>query len=383
MFSALVCKAEDQIQVKPFAVQANTNGYVDIELINDGLKVSNIQFDLYMPDGIAVYTNSSGNLISSSIAVVAERTSYTYFDEEEEDDVTVNALSTLVRNFKEDGGVKYLAVACGGSSAVDGTSGAVLRLRYKVAENATPGVYPIIMKNILLASPTEESAKIAEAVSYVVVGEASDATLALEGTIPSFVNEALASETAIGTLDLTNVTASNGTFTYVDGRNVVAPTAEVKGNVAYKRTVSGDYASLCLPFDATVAAYTLDGIEGGYAKFSEVTTLTKNTPAIVTSNIDITAENVALGGAEAKAVTSGYYLKGGNFCSVNGSANIGAFRGWWDVPAGVKGFKLGEATAITTVSTDANEDVYNMQGVKMDKAQRGINIVGGKKLLVK
>lgn len=381
LFSALLCKAEDQIQVKPFAVQPNTNGYVDIELINDGLKVSNIQFDLYMPDGVAVYTNSSGNLISSSIATVPARTSYSYYDEEEEDDVNVTALGTVAKNFKVDGnGVKFLAVACGGQGAVQGTSGAVLSLRYKVADSATPGVYPIIMKNIILASPSEESVKITEAVSYVVVGNPTDAALTLEGNISSFVNEALASESAIGTLDLTKVTASNGTFTYVDGRKVVAPEAGVKGKVAYKREVSG-LASICLPFNAKVDAYTYTGMAGDFAKFDAVTSLDANTPAIVEGNIDIVAENATIGGVEGKTITSGYYLKGGKFCKVNGSAKIAPLRGCWDITAPVKGFKFNDADAILTVDANANEDIFNLNGVKLNKAQRGVNIIGGKKVM--
>jgi len=50
-----------------------------------------------------------------------------------------------------------------------------------------------------------------------------------------------------------------------------------------------------------------------------------------------------------------------------------------------------EATVVTgieTITTDeqqvkTNDNIYNMQGIRVQKAQKGLYIVGGKKIVVK
>ena len=75
----------------------------------------------------------------------------------------------------------------------------------------------------------------------------------------------------------------------------------------------------------------------------------------------------------------------------NGAAfENGAHKAYLLLPADtpVKGFRFDfdEATAITelTEKTEATEEViYNLQGQQLSAPQRGINIIGGKKVLVK
>ena len=49
----------------------------------------------------------------------------------------------------------------------------------------------------------------------------------------------------------------------------------------------------------------------------------------------------------------------------------------------MKAFFFGEddATGISNVNTNANEKVYNLAGQRLNKIQKGINIVGNKKVL--
>ena len=59
------------------------------------------------------------------------------------------------------------------------------------------------------------------------------------------------------------------------------------------------------------------------------------------------------------------------------------------IPAGVKAFIFmfnDEATGITetrTATRDEVESIFNLGGQRMSKMQRGVNIVKGKKILVK
>jgi hypothetical protein len=65
---------------------------------------------------------------------------------------------------------------------------------------------------------------------------------------------------------------------------------------------------------------------------------------------------------------------------------VGANRCYLTVPAaGVKAFFLngGDATGISGVDAniDANEAIYNLAGQRINKLQKGINIINGKKIL--
>ena len=276
------------------------------------------------------------------------------------------------------------------STPFHGKEGRLIQLKVKTPTVA--GVYPVKVLASTYAAKNEVDADNLTwddaQTSYVVVGEPTGASIAMEGTIPSFVNDALASEAAITTLDLSNVTVSNGIFTYVDGRNVIAPSAEVKSDVAYFHAAGANvYSSVCLPFDAQVKnAYTLSGVEGDYATFAAVApgvALAANTPAIVGGEISVEAQDVVLKGVQQETKTSGCYLKADKFLSVNGSAVIPALRGWWDVSSSVKGFVLDGETAITGLNADGAQQIYNVSGIKQAKAQRGVNIVNGKKVVVK
>lgn len=267
-----------------------------------------------------------------------------------------------------------------------GSNGNLFSLKVKAPAEA--GVYPVKVRKSTYAAKSSVDAEnltwTSAQTSYIVVGTPSDATLALEGIIPSAVNTALATETAISTLDLTKVTASNGTFTYVPGRDVVAPTADVTSDVKIAVPAPSGYASICLPYDVTANCYTYTGITGSTANFTSATNLTANTAAIIDAAVDVTLTAQKLAGVAQKEITSGYYLKGGKILSVSTNAYIPALRGSWAGSAPVKGFTIdGETVGINGIGADEAETIYNTAGVRMNKAQRGVNIINGKKVVVK
>ena len=47
--------------------------------------------------------------------------------------------------------------------------------------------------------------------------------------------------------------------------------------------------------------------------------------------------------------------------------------------------KVGEVTGIATIAQSSSDEtnIYNMQGIRLNKLQKGINIVNGKKVMVK
>ena len=77
-------------------------------------------------------------------------------------------------------------------------------------------------------------------------------------------------------------------------------------------------------------------------------------------------------------------------CEADVSYKLGANRAYlkYSTPAGVKAFFFGEenqTTAITTLSELMNgkAEIYDLNGRKLRKLEKGINIVNGKKVIIK
>ena len=204
----------------------------------------------------------------------------------------------------------------------------------------------------------------------------------------------------------------------------------IKVSATYNRATSaGSYGTLCLPYDATVEGAKLYTIAGKEITGSEVTAIVleeagsakAGNPYIFKATADdvvatFTGSMYAASGAvnglhgtygaiaagEWDTYVSGdlYLMTASNVQAANKeTSTLGANRAYidmntvsvYDPSAGVKGIRLGfdgteEATAITelTEKTETTEGViYNLQGQRMNSLQRGINIVNGKKVLVK
>lgn len=395
-FASFLC-AENVVTIQPKTVYQGEIGWADDEnplalevmLNNDSYTVNIITMEILLPKGIEFdmqYDDESEGLYFG--ALTDEDNQRFKYKSGPKTNKTGHRVD--YNRYSEEGDyVVYKIVVSQGTNLtpIQGTSGKIFDIYYTVAADMPDGVYPVITRKIdLVDAQREEKITIPYATSYIKVGNPSSSSLALTGEIPSLVNAALANETAISTLDLTSVTASNGTFTYVPGRNVVAPTSEVKGNVSatVAPKAGSKYATVCLPFAADIDCFTFDAVNGEYASFSEKTTLAANTPALVNKSVTATAENVALGAATTEVKTSGYYVKNDEFCSVNGSATIPALRGWWDINQNVRGFVIdGEETSINAIDGSEAETIYSVAGVRLNKAQRGVNIVNGKKVVIK
>ena len=73
-----------------------------------------------------------------------------------------------------------------------------------------------------------------------------------------------------------------------------------------------------------------------------------------------------------------------NFKVINVVRQLRLIRGIGQIKQkiGLLFFFLGEgATGITVIKDDLNESIYNLAGQRMSKMQKGVNIVGGKKVL--
>lgn len=189
-------------------------------------------------------------------------------------------------------------------------------------------------------------------------------------------------------------------------------------DVANMKVGAKTYGSFVAPFAVAipdhVAAYKVTGVDtnGATLTLSAVdTTIPKNTPVVLYNDNETAVDQVFAGGFKiADAATEGlltgtfreiqapdgsYILQKQNevvgFYQVDLSEaqpNVPANRAYLEVPAGpnpVKAFYLGggEDAIKSVMDGVAAGEVYDLSGRKISKLQRGVNIVNGKKVMVK
>ena len=171
------------------------------------------------------------------------------------------------------------------------------------------------------------------------------------------------------------------------------------------------YGTFCAPFDVTIPAgvhaFTISGIDNGILALEEKqTTIPAHTPVIVYSESDSDINAMQFGVATASDPTPGY-LTGvyedtkapvDSYVLQNQGGRVGFYHVKDTQPwvranrayltpgyANVKAFYLDDATAIQTVEEllSGKAEIYDLAGRRQQKLQKGINIVGGKKVLVK
>lgn len=186
------------------------------------------------------------------------------------------------------------------------------------------------------------------------------------------------------------------------------------------KVVSGvQYGTFIAPFAANapedVKLYSVDEVDGTTLKLTEVTTIAANTPYIVYADTESTISKTyyskstatkdtyeagllvgTLPGGVMTLGTDCYLLQKNNEvvgfyqCEAGVNYKLGANRAYlkYETPAGVKAFFFGEetqTTAITTLSELMNgkAEIYDLNGRKLRKLEKGINIVNGKKVIIK
>lgn len=176
---------------------------------------------------------------------------------------------------------------------------------------------------------------------------------------------------------------------------------------------AAQYGTFCAPFDVTipedVQAFTIDGIaeNGTLTLVEQQSTIPAHTPVIVYSESASDINAVQFGVATAGNPTSNY-LTGvytdteapvGSYVLQNQGGRVGFYQvqagtqPWvranraylTPASANVKAFYMDDATAIQTVEEllSGKAEIYDLAGRRQQKLQKGINIVGGKKVLVK
>lgn len=274
---------------------------------------------------------------------------------------------------------------------------AVASIYVKSAADVTDGVYTVKLKDITLTD-TDGDEYTGEYYFSVFVGQSAGDAI-LYGNYDATAKATATAALVGGTADITTTNLAD-----------FAPNDVLvlgKTNTTYNRTVTG-LGTVCLPIDLPVDGaatyYTLKEAGASGVVFTKAeTTVPANTPVLVKGNIAVSAEGYAwpesvtpftkgdwtIKGTYTKMedVTGVYYAAGDKLYKATTAITINPFRAYLESTSSAKSLKVyldDETTGLIDITDQlSDEDIYNIQGMKLQKAQRGINIINGKKVLVK
>ena len=201
----------------------------------------------------------------------------------------------------------------------------------------------------------------------------------------------------------------------VEGNNVLAMYIEqnwggaycdfgLEANVGATIEVSdAGYATFVAPVDVdftgSAAAAKAATFDGKYVQLADVTTVPAGTAVVVkaeegTYTVPATTDAVLGAENELVAATADVATDGTQYILAKEDEGVGFYKATGTIPAGkgylvigapVKGFygfEADDATGISSVEfAGENAPVYNLAGQRLGKAQKGVNIIGGKKIL--
>ncbi len=418
LFAALMAavnavRAEDVLNVTPFTTEA---GVVEDDFETFSIEMTNtreftaMEFHLYLPEGLTLIEDTQ-----LAMELSADRFPG-----------TINKRTGLFipnHNYSVDlmeEGHYYVTIYNADLETISQNEGELLIFYYETAADLQPGIYPITISGAVLGVDSHTGVYPPKSTSYVKVGNPENVTFAPEGYIPSFVNAALAQETAITKLDCSKVTGMGGTLSLMDNRSFVPPTESVTAPaVTYSRDMANEWGTVCLPFpltsDENVQFYVLKEETASQMIFDEIDKVEAGQPAVFkrsgAQQVTFSAENVDLA-TEISNVNSlftligvyeetkievddanpAYYVKDDKFCKGEGFFTVPPFRAFFlsDGPNFVTAYKIGivgdEPTSVKAVEAEKTDakNLYRVNGQKVNECSTpGIYIINGEKIFVK
>lgn len=412
-------KAEDILQITPFSTSSGiTENDWDENLtfmvqMNNTMAYTAIQFDLWLPDGMTLIDDEPLELLPGRFPGIVKKG--VFFPEH---NVSVTSL--------QDKGHYRIVIYHDTFAPIEGNSGNLMQFYYLTSSEMHPGYYPIKITDAKLAVDAHTGYNIASSTSYVKIDEpGEDASLAMEGYIPSFVNESLASETQLRKLDFQHVTGMGGTFTLLDGRDFNAPSEEVIiPSVIYERDCpSNMWGTICLPFavrsNANIQYYKLEEVSEDRMLFEPIIEVETGNPVVFkligTDKVSVSADNVTfckeprntffenigwnMRGSFATITLDPndeknqskdlYYISNDKFWYNNASVPLYAFRGWFETAKSTSSrlFTIGEVGDTTYINVLEHDNgtaelCFDLNGRYLSKPQKGLNIINQRKVII-
>ena len=431
MIAALPLYAEDVIQVIPLKTTAGVvsgdKKTIEICLNNSSFDVANLQFDILLPTGMSLTGNKT-------FTTRIPRT----VDDEEEPPVTEYDFDYQTA-VQESGYTRFMFIPRGELRPIASGTGTILKLRYTTDASMAPGIYPILMEEILLSKTETEDITVAKAASYVIIGDDNPLTTdeeidlsSLTGYIPSFVVDALNTDLATNSnLKSVDLSGATGLGAELDASALVTEAGDV---VSFGRKFAASrWSTVCLPFALDVdqvAAIKAPGCEieklveydetNKSVTFEAVSTMEANTPYLIKCTSDykpfadltgvtvldgqtpgsVTVGNMTMKGTYTKQTLNsdasktyfGYQESDGALIRIGSNATIKPYRAFMELSGGSNARSLtiyhadGDVTVVGSIKADGPDAVatyYDLQGRKVDSLQfkHKIYVKQGKKFV--
>lgn len=267
------------------------------------------------------------------------------------------------------------------------------------------GVYTIKFTNIMLQERASGTVHEGDYFVSVFVGLPTESDPIVYGNYESTeAQSALETVRGARTVDMTQTTGmtSESAAALLEGTYVQGATQS-----ALMPKSAGTYRTVCVPV-------AVSGTEGERYVISAVSessitlapapeTIDANTPFVATAGVVVGDESVypnpdvapetAVGILKFKGLykkstinAGSYYIAQDKFWKATSDVTVAPFKAVLNGTLAAKSLKIfiEDETGIREVTNQFdNEDIYNLQGIKLNKTQKGINIVGGKKVILK
>lgn len=423
------------LEVIPFSISAGEEKEIDVELNNPSYQVCGIQFDMYLPEGIDVVLDeySDPDLYGGRSTKITTEGSI-------QGDGSLRVLAYSAKNYVytgTEGAVVTINVKASNTLA-KGVYVMELKNMFvtKYVSGETSKVIPADYKASIFSGSPQLGKVTVEGHLSADGCTALNGALKDNGTITSLD---LSNVTGIDSESEINSANPNmlifvpekkvpankknvvekgvcACLSVSDGKPFETPSAFTATSATYTRAAGNAWGTICLPFavasDSKVQYYTLEtgGVDlaNGKLTFTEASTVPAGTPAVFCRTegeiLSVSASNV-----EVKAGAAGLYsgglqmlgtyepttITGDNYFIAEDAfwkaetdeISIPAFRAYFKgMSSEVKNFSisLDNETGLKTVSVEMDKDaIYDLMGRNLLKVQKGINIVNGKKILVK
>lgn len=232
--------------------------------------------------------------------------------------------------------------------------------------------------------------------SYRLVINSTDGSHLYNGRLCSF-KVTLDSKFAQADFIVKNITVSSEDGESVKPADIAANAVPVKVTSTGVGTIVSPY-EIVLPNGVKAAEGSDDGKTVTVDESKASSILNAGVPSfLIGSEVDATFYGVASVAAPSKGavltgtfvkqeISSGYVLQGGKLRNVNTTVTLPAYKAYIAADgSGVKEFSLNGFTTGITVNEAINGEqvIYNVAGQRLNKTQKGVNIVNGKKYIVK
>ena len=390
-----VSAMENAIYVEPVTVAAGSQQVLSVRMKN-AEAVAGFQFNMQLPDGITFATDDDDAPLAelSTERTTSRRTNY--FDSAIQDDGTLIVLcGTTNKNAETDALYTF-----------SGNDGEVARITINVPADYTAGEYPIIIKDAIISDPEASKTNLQKEIESTLTVESTDGRVLLAETATTKPETALNVDVRVQRtikanqwssivlpFAMTNAQMKEAFGNDVELADFTGYEAEEDGegnivgitvNFANATAIEANHPYIIKVSEA-IAEFTVDGVDVEPEDEPVVATVKRTRKQW--------SEMIGTYVAETEIPSKTLFLNSNKFYYSTGATKMKAFRAYFDFfdvltdvddNYEVKMFVDGAETKVEGLGVkDAAGNVYDLSGRRVSKAQRGVYIVNGKKVLVK